>query len=423
MAGNLTTVKAFNCFSCGSTLQIRAEGQSQVVVCSSCKSILDISNPDVTTILSKFKHKRLRKMVIPLGTRGKIHGGLWEVIGYMERSDGGTYAWSEYLLFNPMKGFRWLSENNGHWSYVLMTKEKPKADGTMAAYGGHFYSLFHQGSARIEYVEGEFYWRAKVGDRVSVKDFVRDNEMLSMEATSDETIWSVSEYIHADDIATAFKVQEMPTQFGVAPNQPCPMSEKIRSVTKSWVFFLLAMFAIQFISVLTARGRLIHQERFTVQAPPVSGQMTSQTFEVDDQMANIQVGLTAPVDNSWFFIGGELVNVNAEDSDEFDVGVEYYHGYDDGYWSEGSQSARRNIPAVTGGTYQLNFEAQSERYPMDFELTVYRDVPLWKPFIWCAIFLSLWPLFLMWRRRSFNVQKWQDSDYSPYQTEEDDDDE
>ena len=32
--------------------------------------------------------------------------------------EGVRYFWQEYLLYNPMTGFRWLVESDGHWSYV-----------------------------------------------------------------------------------------------------------------------------------------------------------------------------------------------------------------------------------------------------------------------------------------------------------------
>lgn len=425
MAGKMKTttatpppsVKAFNCLSCGSTLSIRAEGMSQVIACSSCKSVMDISS-EMKYVLSSSKNKRLRNMVIPLGTRGKIHGTLWEVIGYMERSDEGSYNWSEYLLFNPMKGFRWLSENNGHWAYVLMTKEKPKADTGfgygMATYSGHHYQLFHKGVAKIIYIEGEFYWRAKVGDKVSVMDFVREDELLSMEKSDDETVWSVSEYLPQDSVKRGFKLKELPPVQGVAPNQPSPFSEKVKGIGKAWVFFLLALFALQFLHVVTSKNKLIHRELYTFNLVHIPGMKSTIPFAVDDQTANLQIVLYAPVDNSWLYVQGELVNLDTGETEDFDAGVEYYSGYDGEHWSEGSRFGRKNIPSVRGGNYQLNFEVTGDKFPLDYEISVYRDVPLWKPFLWALFFLCLWPLILLWRKRSFEVQRWSDSDYSPY---------
>ncbi len=58
-----------------------------------------------------------------------MRGDLFEVIGFMRRAmtvEGVNYEWSEYLLFNPYKGFRWLSEYNGHWNFLKTTTHIPK---------------------------------------------------------------------------------------------------------------------------------------------------------------------------------------------------------------------------------------------------------------------------------------------------------
>ncbi|MEJ7605177.1 MAG: hypothetical protein WKF37_02675, partial [Bryobacteraceae bacterium] len=57
--------------------------------------------------------------VIPLGTRGNLQGTRYEAIGFQMRGievDGIQYLWSEYLLFNPYQGYRYLTEYQGHWN-------------------------------------------------------------------------------------------------------------------------------------------------------------------------------------------------------------------------------------------------------------------------------------------------------------------
>ena len=43
--------------------------------------------------------------LIPLGSRGKIRGVVYEVIGFQRRTiqvEGISYSWHEYVLFNPL---------------------------------------------------------------------------------------------------------------------------------------------------------------------------------------------------------------------------------------------------------------------------------------------------------------------------------
>ena len=59
--------------------------------------------------------------LIPLGTVGEVPEGKMTVIGAMARSvtiEGTQYFWSEYLLYQPQIGFRWLVDSDDHWNYV-----------------------------------------------------------------------------------------------------------------------------------------------------------------------------------------------------------------------------------------------------------------------------------------------------------------
>ena len=122
------TTETFNCTHCGGPLTLRAKGASLSVACPSCRAVLDAQDPR-HQVLSRYEGAVREQPVIPLGTRGKLRGEEFEAIGYMKRAvsyEGVPYEWSEYLLYNPFKGFRWLVEYNGHWTYFRQTTERPK---------------------------------------------------------------------------------------------------------------------------------------------------------------------------------------------------------------------------------------------------------------------------------------------------------
>ena len=59
------------------------------------------------------------------GSRGSIRGVLYEVIGFQRRTiqvEEISYSWHEYVLFNPIKGFRYLTEYAGHWNDVSILR-------------------------------------------------------------------------------------------------------------------------------------------------------------------------------------------------------------------------------------------------------------------------------------------------------------
>lgn len=437
-------VKVFNCPDCGAGVTLRALGQAMTAVCASCGAIIDSSNENFK-VLEKAAKKGIRHQVIPLGQRGKLHGVLWEVIGYMERVDGSSaYTWSEYLLFNPLKGFRWLTEFDGHWNYILTTKSKPEeiSEGReRAIYLNKEYFLFHRGTAKVSYVIGEFYWRVKQGEKVAVRDYVSPPEILSSEKSENEIIWSLGQYVEASEIKSAFLINEaMPRQSGVAPNQVSTVSDTATSVGKIWTFFILILVLIQFATLFLATNRTVFSGVFNYSPKDSERLKVTPQFEISSGMSNLQVTISSPVQNSWVEIQSDLVNDETGEIQEFEQGVEFYSGYDsDGPWQEGSQISSTVLSSIPAGKYHLNIDASGPALPalqpqgtdslsmidpsrevgaVQLRMEIKRNVPIWSNFFWAIGLVSLFPIFIFWRRRSFEMDRWSQSDFSPYYSEQ-----
>src|SRR5947209_3929886 len=122
--------KALSCPNCGGPVELRGFAHTLTVVCPSCHSVLDASTP-LVTIIQKVQHAQHINPLIPLGSRGTFENTVWEAIGYQIReiqSEPGE-GWSEYLLFNPYKGFRYLSEYHNHWNYIRLLPALPEQTG------------------------------------------------------------------------------------------------------------------------------------------------------------------------------------------------------------------------------------------------------------------------------------------------------
>lgn len=426
-----SSVKVFNCTACGAGVIIRAIGQTISVVCGSCGSIIDSTNENYR-IIEKAANKLQVKPYIPLGQRGKIRGTLWEVIGFMQRCDEAeAYNWREYLLFNPMKGFCWLTEFDGHWNYLKTVKNTPEEHESSyksyATFMNKYYDLFLVGHAKVNFVLGEFYWRVRVGESVRVKDFINPPEILSSEATNDEVVWSIGEYIAAEEIKNAFPAElgPLPTQFGVAPNQPSAAAESNKFYLKWGSIFLGILLLLQLIVFIPqSSGKELINEKFTFdQNDPEKIKVTS-SFELPKDSQNIEITLWSPVQNNWLEVQADLVDEGTGESEGFEIGVEYYTGFDsDGRWSEGSNTNDKLISMMKKGKYHLNIEATSELIgPLIYSVSVRSGVVTWSNFLWSFFLILIFPLFATMRRRSFEVKRWSNSDYSPYQSSEGSDD-
>lgn len=421
--------KVFNCPACGGGVVIRAQGHSVAVACRACGSIIDVADENYS-VLAK-AHKKLQiEPLIPLGQRGKLHGVIWEVIGYLQRKDGSSlFYWDEYLLFNPTRGFHWLMEFDGHWSYVGEIKTKPalfpRGDSRDAKVLGKTYRLFHRGTATVTYVLGEFYWRVRVGEQVSVEDYVNPPELLSSERSKKEIVWSLGQYIDADTISDAFKItRALPRQQGVAPHQPSTVSTIFPAIRKYWLYFIGAIVALHTIGAVGADKSVVYREQFTLGATDRDETAPAPTFELKQGLSNVRVALDSTVVNSWLELEADLIDERSGETRQFELGVEYYSGeyFEEGSWqrwSEGGQMSARILSSVPAGQYRLNLRPHGQlpavgAPPVRYWVVVTRDVPMWSNFFLALALLSVIPGLVWWRSRSFEHARWSTSDFSPY---------
>ncbi len=422
--------KNFECTRCGASVEIKYPGMSLAVSCPNCHVVIDVTNENYR-ILSKYYDKtKDYAPLIPLGTRGKLFDKLWEVIGFLVRKDKlSGYAWEEYLLFNPYYGYRFLTRNNGHWSFVSMLKDKPFSSKAalerVMVYTLNFkddrYRIFYSGHAVVAYVIGEFYWKVKTESEVWMTDYISPPYMLSNEWDNKELIWSRSEYVDVKTVKEAFKIESMAMPIGVAPNQPSPAIKQWKIMSKLWLFFTVMLFCMQFICASGAKDDLAFQQSYAFETNQKKNDTTTNTFVLIKENSNVDIQFNADVDNSWFYISGELVNDETGDTFYFERTMEYYHGYEDGEsWSEGSHSQNILLCNVPGGKYYINFDTESGDFKMlgtkYFSLIVKRDVPTYANFMWSLFLLSILPMMSWFNYRHVEVTRWSESDYSPYQS-------
>jgi hypothetical protein len=423
--------KALNCPKCGAAITLRSFGQAETVVCESCYSILDAKDPNLAILQQFIAATSVSKPLIPLGARGKLRGTDYEVIGFQLRSiqvEGITYVWHEYLLFNPYKGFRYLSEYNGHWNDISICKQLPMIQsafstgiGGTANYLGEEYKHFQTSDANTDFVLGEFPWQVRVGEHAVVTDYVHPPRVLSSEKLDKEVTWSIGEYMFGREIWDAFKLPGSPPEAeGVYENQPSPVTTNVTSI---WVAF--AAFAI-FLMVLMAGFDLLAKkdpvlhETYQFNRADAKGEpsFVTDVFELTGRTSNVQVKTFSPVNNRWIYLNYALINQDTGQAWDFGREVSYYHGYDsDGSWSEGKQNDSVVIPSVPPGHYYLRIEPEADpSLPnIPYSVDVTRDVPVFGIYGIAILALLAPALFISWRAYTFERSRWSESDHLPVQ--------
>ena len=423
---------ALPCPNCGAPVNLRAAGLSMSAVCGSCSSVIDTANRTFQLIERAEKAVRSLNPLIPIGTRGKLRGADWEVIGMCARADQWA-GWSEYLLFNPWAGFRWLVTFRGHWSLVDRLTSMSNVAGKSCSFDGREYRIFASAMATVTGALGEFYWKVKRGEKAALSDFIAPPFILSKEAYPgfQEVTWSHGEYIEPAEVAAAFGMKVPTKPEGIYLNQPNPYQTKWSGLKWPWLLSVIAVIAIQVVFAAISSTREVAQFGIAfdrdaqmaalaaVEKPPGEAQgavQVSPRFRLDGGTSRIEIEGNARVDNNW--IGAELDLVNAETNEHFPAEIEigYYHGYDDGPWSEGGMSSAVTIPAVPPGEYFLTIEPAADagirKMPVGFR--VIRGGLFWSNFILMLLLVSVYPVIVLMRRHLFERARWSESDYNPY---------
>ena len=414
--------KALNCPQCGAAITLRSLGHAETVVCESCHSILDAKDPNLQ-VLQKFEAiTGVDRPLIPLGTRGKLRGVDYEVIGFQRRGikvEGISYHWHEYVLFNPYKPIRYLTEYNGHWNDVSVCKELPVTQLASANYLGEVYKHFQSSDATTDFVLGEFPWQVRVGEHAAVVEYVKPPRVLSAEKSASEVTWSIGEYMYGADIWKSFNLPGSPPQaVGVYENQPSPVSENVKGIWAAFLAFAILLLVLMAgFDLMSHKGTVFESSyRLNSGEPKGEASFVTNIFDLEGRTSNVEVTTSANVDNSWIYVNYALINQDSGQAWDFGREVSYYHGYDsDGSWTEGSQKNTVIIPSVPAGHYYLRIEPEVDpkHPPIAYSVEVERDVPVLGFFGLAFLALLLPAVAITWRAINFERMRWAESDHPP----------
>jgi hypothetical protein len=431
-----------SCPNCAGPLELRAPDKTERVTCPNCNSLLDVNQGRLSFL--KALEKPWFQPLIPLGTVGEVPEGKMTVIGAMARSvtiEGTQYFWSEYLLYQPQIGFRWLVDSDDHWNYVRAIPPGDVYDASKSAvYQDKSYRIFQDAQARVEVVLGEFYWKVEAGEQVRGVDYVKPPYMLSKEVstvyitdpkdakkskrTTGEINWSLGTYMPVQEIEKRFSVTGLPRPSNIAPNQPY----KHWWIYKYWLAFILLLGLAGILSLVFA-GSTSQAYSQTVTFAPLPNEdgtqvFFSEPFEIKGRR-NIRVVGQSPVQNTWVYLEGDLINDETGVVQSFPIDISYYQGVEDGEsWSEGGQSDSAYTSSLPAGRYVLRLEGQWERWqnPAVVSVQVEQNVTRGFNFLIALIVLSIGPVLMIVYHIGFERRRWSESMFSGGDDSDDDDD-
>ncbi len=395
----------------------RAESES--AACQSCRALLDLSQG---TLAVAGKLGKRTEPLIPLGSKGVLRGEAVEVLGYLRRFTefaGTRYPWSEWQLAGD-KGYRYLSEYNGHFTWLAPIPAgavvgDPRDEGSVRS-GATRYAHYQTGNAHYEDIQGELSWQARVNSTVKVYDFVDAPHALSCEEERAELNWSRGEHLDAKELWTALKLPGAPPlPVGVGMAQPNPwLSARVAAARSSLAgFFLLVALGI-FIGTTLPRQRAV-----ALDVPLINESVAlSDEFELPEGSQSIELDASADLVNGWVGLDLALISPATGEARALELELSHFEGVDDGErWSEGSRAVRAVLGGVARGKYLLRVEVSLDKssasaLPKLAQVTLTRGVFLWTPFLLALLALLPAPVVTTLLASSFERRRWAESDHA-----------
>ena len=416
-----------SCPHCGGPLELRAPDKTERVTCPNCNSLLDVNQGQLQFF--KALEQPAFQPSIPLGSTGDVPEGKMTVIGAMARSvtiEGTQYFWSEYLLYNPQIGFRWLVQSDNHWNYVQAVPPGEVSESAKSAsYRGKRYRMFQDAPCRVEVVLGEFYWKVEAGEKVRGVDYIAPPYMLSKEVstvyvsddqgktkrTTGEINWSLGTYVPVQQIEKAFSVSGLPRPSNIAPNQPY----KHWWIYKYWLAFIGIMLLVGLVAFFVSpSSKQVFSQ--TVNFEPLPNEdgtqvFFSEPFELQGRR-NIEITGESPVQNTWVYLEGDLINDETGTVQSFPIDISYYQGVEDGEaWSEGGQTDSAYASSMPAGKYVLRLEGQWEKWQQPAVVTIKIEQNVTRGFnlLIALIVLSIGPVIMIIYHIGFERRRWSES--------------
>lgn len=409
------------CTECNGPLELRAPDRTKRVACPYCGALLDASHGKLAFLQALQKPEI--DLQIPLGKRGTLEGTRWTCIGFQRRYsriEDIDYPWDEYLLYEQQRGFAWLIESSGHWTFLEGVPAGEVMETSAGVnYRGRQYDRFSSAEAITAYVIGEFYWEVSQGDVAFGSEFISPPRLVSREETHHELTYSEGRYLLPEEVKKAFNLEQATKPRGVAPSQPNPHKAKTAAAW-AWTIGYLLLLTLVFLAFRTLRSPVEYlREEVTLDGsagPSAPGNVRfTQPFEITRRGPLEVVFSVDGLSNDWLGLEFNLVNEETGALSAFYGEAEFFSGrdYDGTSWSEGSTRQTLHVSAVDPGRYVMRITPSSGRAAnLRYQVAVFGARPraLW--FFLAALLILAWPVLLQMRASTFETERWAESSFS-----------
>jgi hypothetical protein len=415
------------CSNCTAPVSLYSE-RSQLVVCDSCGSQLDLTTEELQ-ILGKVKKES--SLTLDLGTQFVWEDVRYKIIGRLILKDNWGDNSFDYLLFHPFRGTRWLSEYEGSFTLNEVSHVMPKSDPFVCKEGvsikthdGKDWRCTEEGVLKIIYVDGALPWIAKTGDTHKYVEFANSKDRkLIFEAEQSLSYTSEMEF----GVSRKLSKAEMNTALGRKLRVASTSGSSVSTVPPIWRTITKVMAVCTFIffllKIFSSSSEMVGDIGF--EANDLNQEMVSKSFSITTIDKPIRLDCMAAIDNGWMALNMAIVEVPEPISEretymellqrESDLAAEkrskvvhiintdisYYHGYEGGEsWSEGSTYNELLVMFPKAGEYRIMASAVSnsgntesaDKASHSLYIRVFQNVELIRYYV-LMVFLSIFVFF------------------------------
>jgi len=271
-----------------------------------------------------------------------------------------------------------------------------------------------------------------VGEEVRAVDYIAPPDGITAEYSGEtEVNYSHGTYVPVAEIEKAFNVPGLPQPTTVGWLQPNPHGEHFGAL---WLKLSIALIVLAIVIGIARSGSEAFNDlvyfNLSEPATPVTPQQAQWgssdphhvVFTHPFDLAggrNVKIEGYSEVDNAWLYVTGDLINDQGLVVDTFQLPIEYYHGYDDGNWSEGSRTRDTYLAALPAGKYTMRLEGDwdaAKTTNPKVLVKVDQGSFRWLHFWLALALLTIPPLFLGLKSAAFEGRRWNDSMFTPLGT-------
>jgi Domain of unknown function (DUF4178) len=405
----------FVCSTCSHTMPVFRGHQAEIIACPKCGTIYSKTHFDKYLKL-KNNYAEKKSELLPLHSTGTYNDRSVTVIGIANKTEKlNTYGiWKEYVLLDDLGNIHFLNCSYGNYT-ILSTNHFIQSEKILEQISSNFefegndFSFFSSYNYGTQNCAGEFLYDVIDVDTIKCYDFISPPYAISIEKKGLREYDAYSgKHLSRKEVAAIFNkpLIEFQDHEGVGMAQPFYGKLDVKRFNRLSLYFVSVMIVFLIIgSLFSYHGYYVAQIDGEINPATLETEFISKTFQLAESSTPYYMEFLAnsSLNNEWLEFQMSLVNEKTGVEREFELGLEYYSGVDNGYaWSEGSESASVHLSSVEPGSYHLKVKALSPAFSEQtpFQLTVRTASPVaWNVWIILLPYLILWAIINLMKRQ------------------------